>query len=258
MGSTIILFALIILAIVLVRWNKRRREYNALSPLQKAYHDWKKAFPEDSKMGTAAKALNELVIAELAKEMGTQGLKQCYHGLIYWDADTEKYGKDVTDFYSAKFAELEQKERAEAERLQAWQRDEEEAREEAFLQHAQEATTAKQSCAVFCSTPNNGPAEKLALEKWDRFSLLDVLKANTAEELLIATDEAREGSLAGRLTPFMRERLAKHEAVVADTIDTIILAGENAPEETVPEHTALRIVFEKLYERRNSITAIMH
>lgn len=86
-----------------------------------------------------------------------------------------------------------------------------------------------------------------------RLYLSKVFHSTTPEALEEVRPTIPEGSLAARLIPYMHEKLSLNQAMLADTVEKMIAAGEAAPIKTIPENPALRVVFEKLYQRKSEL-----
>lgn len=224
-----------------------------LTPIQRAYRAWGKAEAGSEDSEFAAAELNKLIIAVLDEQATSEGLNYLYHGHIYWDSSTEKNGEAVSSFFNAKYAKLRAEEKAEFARIEAEQNRISQEREAKFLKQGQAAETLEQarqvSCEVACHFSRSSPAWILAHEKWDRLSLEEVLHAKTLAELHLAKCRARNSSLALRFMPFMHEKISMVEVETSDSVDSLIKAGETAPEGVVRQQTALYICFLKLYHR---------
>lgn len=249
----IIPFVLVLcIGIFLRKWHN----YKLLTPIQKAYRAWKKAADGGVETRISAQVLNELILAELTKEVGTCKLGKRYEDLKYWDATTEKDGEAVTNFFNAKYAELKTKEEAEHQRRVSEEQCSLREQGAACLQLANNATNAAEARFAHKKIFDYfSSAKKMALEKWNWFSLIAVLHAKTIEALGVAEDESPENSLARRFVPFMYERLSMFEVERADSIEDLSKAGERAPEGTFKQQTALYVCFLKLYHRVNAEVA---
>lgn len=234
-----------ILTLIVVVFFIRRSEYKKLTPLQRAYRGYGKAKPGSCKRKAMAEIIDREIITILDKCTESRELKEKYDDMVYWTPEsTDNEGLPVIDFFNKRFAELNAKKAAEKERYEHKNAK----KEEVDLKRANEATNANEAKEAHRIALWHNPSKRIALERWQWFSLLAVLNAKTHKELYQAKSEAPDGSLAVKFVPYMHEHLSRVAVDTANTIDELVIAGDKAPDRVLSD-TALYVCFQKLHQR---------
>lgn len=199
----------------------------------------------------AKSRLEEHIMGEMASASSSDVLKETFRNRTQWvcwhtfraNEHHSLNSERVENFYNDLLSEFNQKYQVEVadnnRRFEEW--------EAARLEAAQNASTRDEAREILRGHHHATTSRNLAEQKWDLFSLKEVLAAGTLLELETAGKRAREVSLAKQFVPFMHEYISRREVECASTADDIIMAAEGAPMIALSKDTALFVAFTKLH-----------